>query len=111
MANKNALIFVLSAALVGPSAQAQSADRADGARKALACQACHGMDGLSRLPVAPHLAGQPREYLVKALKAYRSGERRDEMMAVVAKPLSDRDIEDLAAYYSAIEIRTAPPGR
>jgi len=33
------------------------------------------------------------------------------VMAVVAKPLSDRDIEDLAAYYSAIEIKTTPAGR
>ena len=111
MANKNALIFTLAAALAGPAAHTQGADSTEGARKARACQTCHGLDGLSRMPVAPHLAGQPREYLVKALKAYRSGERRDEMMAVVAKPLSDRDIEDLAAYYSAIKIKTGPASR
>ena len=111
MTKDNALIFTLAAALAGSTGYAQGADRAEGARKAQACQTCHGLDGLSRLAMTPHLAGQPHEYLVKTLKAYRSGERRDEMMAVVAKPLSDRDIEDLAAYYSAIEIRTAPAGR
>lgn len=111
MANKNALIFTLAAALLGPTGYVQGADSTEGARKAQACQTCHGLDGLSRLPMAPHLAGQLREYLIKALKAYRSGERRDEMMGVVAKPLSDRDIEDLAAYYSAIEIKATPAGR
>lgn len=111
MTKTNALTLTLAATLAGASGYAQGADSTEGARKALACQACHGLDGLSRLPVAPHLAGQPHEYLVKTLKAYRSGERRDEMMAVVAKPLSDRDIEDLAAYYSAIEIKAGPARR
>lgn len=82
-----------------------------GARKAQACQACHGLEGLSRQPMVPHLAGQPREYFVKAMKAYRSGERKDEIMAIVTRSLSDRDIDDLAAYYSAIEINVKLPER
>jgi cytochrome c553 len=77
---------------------------AAGRRKAVACQACHGMDGIAKLPDAPHLAGQPAPYLVRALRAYRSGERRNEVMSVAAKPLSDEDIRDLSAYYSAIQI-------
>ena len=89
----------------------RAGDIAAGGQKALACQTCHGLDGLSKLLLTPHLAGQSREYLVKAIKAYRSGERKDEVMAVVAKPLSDRDIDDLAAYYSAIEITVKPPAR
>jgi cytochrome c553 len=77
---------------------------AAGRRKAVACQACHGMDGMAKLPDAPHLAGQPAPYLVRALRAYRSGERRNEVMTVAAKALSDEDIRDLSAYYSAIQI-------
>jgi cytochrome c553 len=85
-------------------------DAAAGARKAVACQTCHGLDGLSRLPDAPHLAGQPAPYLERALRAYRDGERRNEVMSIAAKPLSEQDIRDLAAYYAAIQIsvKTSP---
>lgn len=83
---------------------------AAGKNKALACQACHGADGISKLPDAPHLAGQPAVYLERALRAYRTGERRHEAMTVAAKNLSDADIRDLAAYFAAfqIEVRTQP---
>jgi cytochrome c553 len=84
-------------------------DAAAGARKAAACQACHGLDGLSKMPEAPHLAGQPQIYLERSLRAYRSGERRNEVMSLAAKPLSDADIRDLAAYYAAIEIAVKAP--
>lgn len=85
-------------------------DARSGAAKARACHACHGVDGISTLPDAPHLAGQPAIYFERALRAYRSGERRHEVMQVVAKPLADADIRDLAAFYAAIviEARVAP---
>ena len=84
-------------------------DVAAGRRKALACQACHGFDGLSKLPDAPHLAGQPERYLVKSLDEYRKGVRKNELMTLVVKDLSDQDIADLASYYGAIEISAQPP--
>lgn len=93
---------VLSGSLFPDTASAQ--DMAAGRRKATACQACHGMDGLSKLPDAPNLAAQPAPYLERELRAYRSGSRRNEMMSVAAKTLSDEDIRDLAAYYAAIQI-------
>jgi cytochrome c553 len=62
------------------------------------------MDGMSRLPDAPHLAGQPAPYLERSLRAYRDGERRHEVMSIAAKALSDEDIRDLAAYYASIRI-------
>ena len=86
------------------TANAQSGRVEAGARKALACQACHGLDGLAKLPDAPHLSGQNPVYLEKALKDYRSGARRHEVMSIAVKALSDEDIRDLAAYYGAIEI-------
>jgi cytochrome c553 len=88
---------------------AAAGDVAAGRRKALQCQTCHGLDGLSKLPDAPHLAGQPERYLVKSLDEYRTGVRKDEMMAIVVKGLNDQDIADLAAYYSAIEVSARPP--
>src|SRR5262245_20489204 len=88
---------------------AAAGDAAAGRRKATQCQACHGLDGLSKLPEAPHLAGQPERYLVKSLDEYRNGTRSNEMMSIVAKMLSDQDVADLAAYYAAIEISVTPP--
>jgi cytochrome c553 len=88
---------------------APAGDVAAGRRKALACQACHGLDGLSKLPDAPHLAGQPERYLVKSLDEYRKGVRKNELMTLVVKDLSDQDIADLASYYGAIEISAQPP--
>jgi cytochrome c553 len=79
-------------------------DIAAGRRKAVACQACHGVDGIAKLPDAPHLAGQPAPYLARALRAYRAGERRSEVMSVAVKALSEEDIRDLSAYYAAIQI-------
>ena len=75
-----------------------------GRAKAMMCQACHGLDGLSKTPDAPNIAGQPEPYLVAQLQAFRSGARKNDAMSVVAPSLSDKDIEDLAAYFSAIEI-------
>jgi cytochrome c553 len=72
--------------------------------KALMCQACHGIDGLSKTPDAPNIAGQIEPYLVAQLQAYKSGARKNDAMSVVAPALSENDIEDLAAYFSAIEI-------
>ena len=75
-----------------------------GRAKALMCQACHGLDGLSKTPDAPNISGQVEPYLVAQLQAFRSGARKNDAMSVVAPSLSDDDIDDLAAYFSAIEI-------
>ena len=73
------------------------------------CQTCHGLDGKAKIPEAPNLAGQSELYLVKALKDYRSGARKNDMMSLVAPTLKDKDIDDLAAYYSAIEVTVGAP--
>jgi cytochrome c553 len=96
------------AALVAGQAYAAGTVTA-GRQKALACQTCHGLDGRAKIPDAPNLAGQSEIYLVKALKDYRSGARKNDMMSLVAPTLKDNDIDDLAAYYSAIEVTVAPP--
>jgi cytochrome c553 len=86
------------------SASAQAQNVSAGKDKAGMCATCHGPTGLSQLPNAPHLAGQPAIYLVEQMKNYRSGKRPNEVMAVIAKPLTDQEIDDLAAWYASIEI-------
>lgn len=71
-----------------------------GQKRAAVCFACHGADGISRIPGTPHLAGQDRIYLENALRAYRDGQTRQKpTMNAMAKPLSDRDITNIAAYF------------
>ena len=102
-------LIAVAVLLLATAAPSPAGDVAAGRRKALACQACHGLDGLSKLPDAPHLAGQPERYLVKSLDEYRKGVRKNELMTLVVKDLSDQDIADLASYYGAIEISAQPP--
>ena len=90
--------------LVAASNACGAGDVKAGRAKALMCQACHGLDGLSKVPDAPNIAGQTEPYITMQLQAYKSGARKNDAMSVVAPTLSDNDIEDLAAYYSAIEI-------
>lgn len=91
------------------SVPADAADARAGRQKIVACQACHGLDGLSKNPEAPNLAGQIESYLLKSLKEYQSGDRKNESMNIVAKDLSDQDMADIAAYYSSIEVEVLPP--
>lgn len=94
--------LLLAAAATSPPLRA--ADAAAGKAKAQACAVCHGPMGISSAPDAPHLAGQPEIYLAAQLRAYRSGERKHEVMAVMAKPLSDDDIANLAAWFASIKV-------
>jgi cytochrome c553 len=98
---------VLLAASIPAVAEAGNA-RA-GRQKITTCQACHGLDGLSKNPESPNLAGQIESYLVRSLTAYKSGERKNESMNIVAKDLSDEDIADVAAYYASIQVDVLPP--
>jgi len=68
--------------------------------KSAVCAGCHGPDGNSASPTFPKLAGQTPEYLVKQLKDFKSGARKDPVMSGMAAPLSDADIANLAAYYA-----------
>ena len=82
-----------------------SGDSQAGKAKAQSCAVCHGLAGISSQPATPHLAGQPAIYVNEQLQAYRSGKRQNAIMSVIAKPLTDRDIQDLAAWYASIEIQ------
>ncbi|MEF7613575.1 c-type cytochrome [Aquincola sp. MAHUQ-54] len=88
---------------------AGAADAAAGKAKAQMCAVCHGPNGLSTAPDAPHLAGQPALYVAAQLRAYRSGARAHEVMGVMAKPLTDADIDNLAAWFSSIKVTAQLP--
>ena len=98
------------AALVATSISAEAAGNAEaGKKKAAQCQTCHGLDGMSKLPEAPNLAGQNPAYLVRALGDYKSGARKNEMMSVIIGQLTPEDIADLSAYYASIKITVEAP--
>ena len=73
------------------------------------CTACHGQDGIGRMPDVPNLAGESTIYLTKELNAYRSGERDHPQMSIIAKGLSDKQIADLAAWYAALKVTVERP--
>lgn len=89
-------------AVFGCSAPAFAAGSVEaGQAKSVTCMACHGADGNSVNPEWPSLAGQHRSYLEKQLKHFKAGERQNALMSPMAMTLSDEDIADLAAFYSA----------
>ena len=102
-------MLAAAAALCAAAVPAAAQDAAAGRVKAQACAVCHGALGLSTTPDAPNLAGQPAIYVAAQLRAYRSGERKHEVMAVMAKPLSDDDIRNLAAWFSSIRVEATAP--
>ena len=97
-------LFASICLLIASGSVCSAGDIKAGRAKALMCQACHGMDGLSKAPDTPNIAAQIEPYIVAQLQAFKSGARKNDAMSVVAPSLSDTDIEDLAAYFSAIEI-------
>ena len=98
----SAVSLVIAGVLLTSSPLGFAGDAAAGKAKSSTCAGCHGMAGISANPMWPNLAGQKDRYLVKQMKAFRDGTRSDPMMSPMAKPLSDADIEDLAAYFSSL---------
>jgi len=99
---KSLLIAVVSSALL-LSGSAMAGDAKAGKVKSSSCTSCHGANGVSNNPMYPNLAGQKEKYLAKALKAYKTGARKDAMMNSLAASLSDADIDNIAAYFSSLK--------
>ncbi|MCB1876210.1 MAG: cytochrome c [Chromatiales bacterium] len=99
---KRALILAVAAgcALASGSALAMG-DAEAGKAKSTVCAGCHGADGNSTIPGNPRLAGQYATYIVRALSDYKSGARKNPVMAGFAAGLSDEDMHNLAAYFSS----------
>lgn len=91
------------AATVLMAAPTFAADIAAGKAKAAMCSACHGAAGISAVPMYPNLAGQKEMYLSKQLKDFKSGARKDPVMAPMAMGLSDADIANISAYFASLK--------
>ena len=97
----------LAAALLQP---ALAGDMAAARSKAQAlCENCHGVNGVATLPGAANLSGQQKEYLREQLRAFRSGSRQNPQMGVIAKMLTDADIENLSEWYAAFTVTVEMP--
>ena len=105
--------IIMAGALIaaGPLIDAASAaDAVAGKKKAAAqCAVCHGIDGIAKLPEAPHLAAEQAAYIIKQLKAFKSGERKHEQMSIIAESLSEEDMADVAAWYAKIKVTATMP--
>jgi cytochrome c553 len=102
---QNSKKLVLSISVIAASLFASpvwSADIQAGKAKTVTCNACHGNNGISMIPMYPNLAGQKEQYLILQLKAFRDGERKNMQMSPMAAGLSDTDIENLSAYYASL---------
>lgn len=109
---KKALMIALAGAALSTTTVWAAGDATKGKTKAATCVACHGMDGNSANPMWPSLAGQHESYIYKQLKNFKDGKdakdgRHDPSMAPMVAPLSDQDMQDLAAYFSS---QTIKPG-
>ena len=99
---KNFIIAAVSGGLLLISGQGIAANIEAGKKKAAeVCAACHGPDGNSPAPAFPKIAGQHASYIEKALNEYKSGTRKDPIMAGMAAALSKEDIENLAAFFAS----------
>ena len=94
-----ALIFIIT--IFSASSVYAEGSIAAGKEKANACQVCHGKGGHSTKPTYPILAGQHAQYIQKQLRAFKAGTRKDPIMNGMAAPLSEQDIEDVAAYFQS----------
>lgn len=97
-------ILAAQSALSDPAGDAEN-----GRALARQCQTCHGIDGYAKIPIAPHIGGEPAAYIARQLASFRDGQRSHEMMTVVAASLDDAAINDLAAWYSSRSIKAALP--
>ena len=100
----NAIVKTLAAAAalaVALPALAASGDAEVGKKKSAPCQVCHGANGMSVSPEFPNLAGQHREYLMAVLHHYKNGKRKNPIMRAQVANLTERDIADLAAWFSS----------
>ena len=99
--NMTLRVSALAAALVLAAPAALAADIDAGKKKVQeVCAACHGQDGATpTTPDYPKLAGQYPDYLAKALRDYKSGARKNPIMAGMAQGLTDNDIENVAQYF------------
>jgi|SRR5690242_11878721 cytochrome c553 len=97
--------LTVAAALFATASVHAEGDKAAGRKLIYTCNGCHGVPGYANAypnyPV-PRIAGQNEQYIVNALHGYKSGDRKHPTMMAQAQSLSDKDIDDIAAYLSSL---------
>jgi cytochrome c553 len=88
---------------------ALAADAAAGMQKAQVCVACHGPEGVSANPAVPSLAAQPAQFVATQLLMFREGKRKDAQMSPFAANLTNTDLNNLAAYFTAQKLVLPAP--
>jgi cytochrome c553 len=109
MPKRTILGLLAASVLIFVGGSAAGADAGAGRKLASQCVACHGLDGIGKMPDVPNLAGESAIYLTKALTDYRDGRREHEQMSIIAKSLSDEEIADLAAWYASLKVKVEMP--
>jgi len=100
---KSTRLVIAAVALFGIVGLAQAGgDAKAGKAKAGACAGCHGANGEGKAP-NPKLAGLAEDKFVQDLKDYKSGKRANPIMKTFASQLSEKDMENLAAYYASLK--------
>ena len=99
---KRLQIFIVMCVFITPSFLFAVGNAAEGKKKAAVCAACHGAQGISSNPLWPNLAGQKDQYILKQLKAFKSGARKEPTMFPFIQNLTDIDFKNLAAYFSSL---------
>lgn len=94
------LLIVTIGCVLGANLAMAGGDPEAGKTKAQVCAGCHGPEGVSPTPNFPILAGQYQDYLLRALRDYKSGARKNPIMAGQVAALSEADMADLAAYFA-----------
>ena len=105
---KHSLVLIfLSAFFLSRSAVSAADTESSPPAGLAACKACHGPSGISVSNIIPNLAGQKADYLAAQLKAFKSGDRKNDFMTVIAGQLSDADIHSFAQYWSSQSVPAA----
>lgn len=106
---RKAVIVFLGGLMLAETSQVAADDAAAGRKIANMCRTCHGIDGYAQIPIAPHIGGEPKEYLENQLMAFKTGAREHEMMSVVTAGLSAQQISDVASWYAAHTVTATLP--
>ena len=112
---KKQLVILAALTLAAPAAFADGDAAAGKEIATTVCAACHGLNGISNKgqdPQPPILAGQYKDYLIQALHEYKLNQRKGSPMNAMVAPLSEKDIQDVAEYFSSLPgpLGTIPEG-
>ena len=105
---RRVIAMVLGGVSLAGSALADG-DPDAGRKVAGMCRTCHGLNGYAKIPIAPHIGGEPQAYLEAQLMAFKTGARQHEMMSVVTAGLSAQQIADVAAWYANFDVQATLP--